>query len=74
LPRFDWDEYKIFKQYTSKEDRLSIAVDFMKSYYKMKSTLDMYEMLKEDDIGELMLNKRNINDAEGLENFIFRAC
>ncbi|MFT7003740.1 MAG: hypothetical protein ACJAWW_001092 [Sulfurimonas sp.] len=71
MATFDWNEYKEFRKFSSQEDKLQAAVDFMKSYYNMSSTIDLYDMLAQDDIGQLLLAKRNIIDAEGLENFIF---
>ena len=73
MATFDWSEYKEFRKFSSQEDKLRVAVDFMKSYYKMSNTMDIYDMLSQDDIGQLLLAKRNIIDAEGLENFMFHA-
>ena len=72
MAAFDWDEYKEFKKFSGKDDKLQVAIDFMKSYYNMSSPRELYEMLKEDDIGQMMLEKRDITDAEGLENFMFQ--
>lgn len=73
MATFDWNEYKEFRKFSSQEDRLKVAIDFMRSYYKMNSTVDLYEMLANDDIGQMMLEKRDITDAEGLENFMFQS-
>ncbi|WP_372998159.1 hypothetical protein [Sulfurimonas sp.] len=72
MAAFDWDEYKEFKKFSGKEDKLQVAIDFMRSYYNMSSPRELYEMLREDDIGQMMLDKREITDAEGLENFMFQ--
>ena len=72
MAAFDWDEYKEFKKFSGKDDKLQVAIDFMKSYYNMSSPRELYEMLREDDIGQMMLEKRDITDAEGLENFMFQ--
>ncbi|MEA2099639.1 MAG: hypothetical protein U9P72_05880 [Campylobacterota bacterium] len=68
---FDWNEYKEFKKHSTKEDRLQIAIDFIKSYYNMHSPSAIFKMLVHDDIGKMMLDKRDISTAEGLENFMF---
>ena len=65
------NEYKEFKKFNQKEDRLQVAIDFIKSYYNINSPTDIYIMLAEDDLGRMMLDKREIRDAEGLENFMF---
>lgn len=68
----DWNEYKAFKAHSAKEDRFIILIDFMKSYYNMNNPGDMFEVLKNDDIGNMLLERKEINDAEGLENFMFK--
>lgn len=71
MASIDWTEYKEFKTHTTKEDRLEILVDFIKSYYNMNSPRDMFSMIQDDDIGQMLLERKNISDAEGLENFMY---
>ena len=73
MASIDWDEYKEFKKFSHKEDRLQIAVDFIKSYYNMNNAVDMFTMLIEDDIGQMLLERKDIKDPEGLENFMFQS-
>ncbi len=70
---FNWDAYKEFKQHTNEEDRLKIAIDFMRSYYNITSPDEMFNMISTDELGEMMLAKRDINDAHGLENFMYHS-
>lgn len=70
MASIDWDEYKEFKKYTIQEDKLRIAIDFIKSYYNMTNPGEIYKMLSRDDIGQMMLEKKDISSSEGLENFI----
>ena len=71
MASIDWNEYKEFKSHTRKEDRLEILVDFIKSYYNINSPSDMFSMIKDDDIGQMLLERKDINDPEGLESFMF---
>ena len=71
--KINWEEYKEFRKYSNKEDRLQLAIDFMKSYYNIISPIDIYEILANDDIGQMLLDKREITDAEGLETFMFKS-
>jgi len=73
LLQINWNEYKEYRKYSNKEDKLQLAIDFMKSYYNMHSPLDVYEALACDDIGKMLLDKRDIIDAEGLETFMFKS-
>ena len=72
MASIDWKEYKEFKTHTTKEDRLEILVDFIKSYYNMSSPRDMFSMIQDDDIGQMLLERKDISDAEGLESFMYR--
>ena len=69
----NWDEYKDYKQYCKQEDKLKMVIGFIKSYYNIISTADMFEILFEDELGKMLLNKREIIDAVGLETFMFQA-
>lgn len=66
----DWDAYKDHKQYSVRKDNFEITLEFLKSYYNMTSPHDIFDALNEDDIGRMMLNKRNITDAAGLESIL----
>ena len=70
MVNIDWDEYKEYKQYSVRNDNFEILLDFLKSYYNLLHPTDMFETLKEDDIAQMMLAKREINDAEDLESFL----
>ena len=72
MVRIDWDEYKEFKKYSTRDDNFEILLEFIKSYYNMFSTREVYATLHADDIAQMMLDKRNIGDAEGLEKFFFK--
>ena len=69
----DWDEYKEFKKFSHREDKLEITIDFIKSYYNKSNPSDIYNMLKDDDIGQMFLERKDITDEEGLENYMFKS-
>jgi len=71
LSGFDWDEFKEYKKYNRKNDKLELAIDFIKSYYNIQSASSIFEILVNDEIGKMMLEKRGISTPEGLENFMF---
>ena len=70
--KINWDEYKEHKKYSVRKDNFEILLEFMKSFYNMSSPIDMFDIFVEDDIASMMLEKRNIKDAEDLENFLFK--
>lgn len=69
----DWSEFKAFRATSTKDqDNFMAMLDFLKSYYKMFSVLDIYNTLKNDETSNMMLEKRNITDAEGIERYLFK--
>ncbi len=72
MVNINWDEFKVFKQDSHKDDNFTILLDFIKSYYNMMSPMDIYDTLAYDDTGKMMLKKRDIVDAESLETYLFK--
>lgn len=68
----NWAEYKEYKKYTVKKDNFEILLDFIKSYYNMSNPFDIFAMLHDDETAKMMLDKREITDAEKLENFMYK--
>jgi len=72
LVNIDWDEYKEFKQYSVRDDNFEVLLDFLKSYYNLSHSTEIFETLIEDDIAQMMLSKRQISDAQDLEEFLYK--
>lgn len=72
MVKINWDEFKEYKKHSHREDNFEILLEFMKSYYNMSSPFDVYDSLSVDGIGQMMLEKRDISDAEGLETYLFK--
>ncbi len=72
LTNINWAEFKEYKKYTTKKDNFAILLDFIKSYYNITNPFDIFAMLSEDETAKMMLNKREITNAEQLENFMYR--
>lgn len=70
MVRIDWDEYKEHKKMSVRESKLEIVLELFKSYYNMTNPSDMYESLKADDIGQMMLVKYDINSDIDLEDIL----
>ena len=72
MPKINWNEYKEFKKHRLKdEDNFTILLHFIKSYYNVSAPVDIFNMLNEDELAVMMLQKRDISDAEGLETYLF---
>ncbi len=69
----DWKEFKEFRAHSvKKDDNFATLLDFLKSYYNMFSATEIYETLRYDDTANMMLEKRDICDAEALEQYLFK--
>ena len=66
----NWEEFKEFKKTSHKDDNFEMLLDFMKSYYNMTASMDIYSVLVNDGIGEMMLQKRDIVDAQSLQKYL----
>ena len=72
LIRIDWDEYKEYKKMSVRENKLEIVLEFLKSYYNMTNPSDIYETMKADDIGQMLLERNDINNDVDLEDILFK--
>lgn len=70
--RINWDDFKEYKRHSHKEDNFEILLDFFKSFYNLSNPYEIYESLAEDELSKMMLDKRSINDAEDMENYLLR--
>jgi len=68
----DWEEFKIYKKEMPhlKGDNFAKLLYFVRSFYNVKSTTVMYEMLVLDETSKLMLEKRDIDSAIELEKYL----
>jgi len=73
LIEINWEEFKFFKQYSTKKgDNFETLLDFLKSYYKMTSTKEMFETMINDDVAQMMLRKREMHTLEDLEKHLYK--
>ncbi len=73
MVKINWDEYKIYKASSNKDDNFEILLDFIKSYYNMIGIFDIYDVLITDELAKMMLEKREIKDAHDLEKYMYKA-
>ena len=68
----DWEEFKLYKKEMPhlKGDNFDKLLYFVRSFYNMKSATSIYELLFGDETSHLMLQKRNIDSAYKLEEYI----
>jgi len=68
-----WEEFKEYKQGIKiRKDNFRLLLDFIRSYYNMSNTFDIYNMLKNDDLANMMLQKRDIKEPMDLEIYLYQ--
>jgi len=75
VSRINWDEYKQYKKQrtdSTKLDNFEVLLEFLRSYYNMTCAFDVFEILDLDELGKMMLEKRNIKEAEDLEDYLHK--
>ncbi|WP_345993566.1 hypothetical protein [Sulfurimonas sp. HSL-1716] len=72
----NWEEYKIHKQTKfikdNEKDNFDILIDFLRSYYKITSVVEIFDTINQDEIGKMMLLKREINEIELFEKYLYK--
>jgi hypothetical protein len=71
----NWDQYKEYK--TTREnpqgyDNFMLLLEFIRSFYNMHSVYDIFDILSNDELATMMLEKRSISEAEQLEAYLFK--
>jgi hypothetical protein len=73
LIEINWEEFKFFKQYsTKKSDNFEVLLDFLESYCKMTSPKEMFDTMINDEVAQLMLRKREMHTLEDLEKHLYK--
>ena len=68
----NWEEFKLYKQEMPhlKGDNFDKLIYFIKSFYNLSNPVKIYNMLLSDETSQLMLEKRKIDSAIKLEEYI----
>ncbi len=75
MAKIDWDEYKTYKyERDDKEslDNFEILLEFLRSFYNKTSSFEVFDMLENDPLGKMMLDKREISRPDHLEDYLYR--
>jgi len=71
--KIHWDGYKEYKaERNSKDDNFITLINFMKSYYNMSSSQELFDSMENDALAKMMLEKRDIKSPSELEVFLFK--
>ncbi len=75
MAKIDWEEYKLYKQQRQdiqKLDNFEVLLEFLRSYYNKSSSFEVFDMLVDDGLGKMMLDKREISTPEELEVHLYK--
>ena len=71
--KINWDDFKEYKNSNGKKgDNFLILLDFIRSYYNTANPREIYEGLKSDELANMMLEKRDIEDVICLERYLYK--
>ena len=73
MSKINWDEYKRFKHERVNLkglDNFEVLLEFLRSFYNKTSSFEVFDVLKDDELGKMMLDKRNISQPEHLEDIL----
>lgn len=73
--QINWEEYKQYKQTRDdlqELDNFQLLLEFIKSYYNKNSAFEVFEILADDELALLMLEKREIKEPEQLEDYLYK--
>ena len=72
----NWEEFKLHKQAKflkeNDKDNFDILIDFLRSYYKITSVKEIFDTISQDEVGKLMLIKRNLTEIEPFEKYLYK--
>lgn len=75
MAKIDWDEYKKYKYEREGIDTLdnfAVLLEFLRSFYNKTSSYDVFDVLDNDPLGRMMLEKREISRPEQLDIYLYR--
>ncbi len=75
MSKINWDEYKKYKKEMAnreESDNFKLLLEFLRSFYNKNSPFEVFDILDEDEIGKMMLQKRDILRPEDLEDYLYK--
>ena len=75
MSKINWDEYKKYKQQRedmNKLENFELLLEFLRSFYNKTSSFEVFDILEDDTLGKMMLEKRGISKPEHLEEYLYR--
>jgi len=75
VAKINWEEYKKYKRQREDVeglDNFEILLEFLRSFYNKTSSFEVFDILEADELGKMMLEKRDISKPEHLEAYLYR--
>ena len=73
MSKINWDEYKKYKyEHPNLKDldNFEVLLEFLRSFYNKTSSFEVFDILNDDELGKMMLEKRNLSEPEHLEDIL----
>lgn len=75
MMKINWDEFKAFKQdygNPHRRDNFGLLIEFLRSFYNVKDIYVLYDSLENDELSQMMMQKRQITSVTSLEMYIIK--
>ena len=75
MSKINWDEYKRYKRERTDIDKLDnfvVLLEFLRSFYNKSSSFEVFDILNEDELGKMMLDKRKMTKPEDLDEYLYK--
>ena len=75
MSKINWDEYKKYKHESDnlkERDNFEVLLEFLRSFYNKTSSFEVFDMLNDDELAKMMLQKREISKPEHLEDYLHK--
>lgn len=71
--KINWDEFKAFKKdygNPRQRDNFTLLIEFLRSFYNVTDIYELYNSLEEDELSQMMMQKRQITSVTILEKYL----
>jgi len=73
MMKINWDEFKAFKKdygNPRQRDNFTLLIEFLRSFYNVTDIYELYNSLEEDELSQMMMQKRQITSVTILEKYL----
>ena len=74
--KINWEAFKEYKQTRyipqHSRDNFHTLIDFLRNYYNITTVVEIFDTIQDDEVGRLMLSKRDLDELEKFESYFHK--